>query len=186
MMSSQAKPLYAVVLEGMLVACMVLMVVMVFGNVVLRYGFNSGIAVSEEVSRLLFVWLTFLGAIVAMREKAHLGVDTLLRKLGPGGRRACALASQLLMLLCCAIVAWGGWRVTLVSLDSEAAVSGISNGWVYASVVVAAVGIGSILLHGLWRLLTGRVADDELVMVAESEERLPVPGEVAEQRKDTP
>lgn len=36
------------------------MVVMVFGNVVLRYAFNSGITVSEEVSRWLFVWITFL------------------------------------------------------------------------------------------------------------------------------
>ncbi len=44
------------------------MVVMVFGNVVLRYAFNSGIAISEEVSRWLFVWITFLGAIVAVRD----------------------------------------------------------------------------------------------------------------------
>ena len=46
------------------------MVVLVFGNVVLRYVFNSGIAVSEELSRWLMVWLTFLGAIVALREHA--------------------------------------------------------------------------------------------------------------------
>ena len=50
---------------------------MVFGNVVLRYAFNSGIAVSEELSRFFFVWLTFIGAIVAMRDGAHLGMDTL-------------------------------------------------------------------------------------------------------------
>lgn len=37
------------------------MVVLVFTNVVLRYALNSGIAVSEELSRWLFVWLTFLG-----------------------------------------------------------------------------------------------------------------------------
>ena len=95
------KPLYVKALEAALIVCMVLMVVLVFGNVVLRYGFNSGIAVSEEVSRLLFVWLTFLGAVLAMREKAHLGVDTLVRKLSPVGRRACAVTSQLLMLACC-------------------------------------------------------------------------------------
>ena len=57
------------------------MVILVFGNVVLRYGFNSGIAISEELSRWLLVWLTFLGAIVALREHAHLGVDTLVRAL---------------------------------------------------------------------------------------------------------
>ena len=51
----------------MIALCLALMVVMVFGNVVLRYGFNSGITVSEELSRWLFVWMTFLGAIVALR-----------------------------------------------------------------------------------------------------------------------
>ncbi len=49
------------------------MVVLVFGNVVLRYAFNSGITVSEELSRWLFVWLTFVGAVVALRDHAHLG-----------------------------------------------------------------------------------------------------------------
>ena len=44
------------------------MVVLVFGNVVLRYGFNSGITVSEELSRWLFVWMTFLGAIVGLQR----------------------------------------------------------------------------------------------------------------------
>ena len=48
------------------------MVLLVFGNVVLRYGFNSGITVSEEVSRWLFIWGTFMGAIVALREHGRL------------------------------------------------------------------------------------------------------------------
>ena len=63
------------------------MVVLVFGNVVLRYAFNSGITVSEELSRWLFVWLTFLGAIVALREHGHLGTEVLVSRLGPRGRQ---------------------------------------------------------------------------------------------------
>ena len=69
--------LYCALLKGVIALCLAVMVVLVFGNVVLRYGFNSGIAVSEELSRWLLVWLTFLGAIVAVREHAHLGVDSL-------------------------------------------------------------------------------------------------------------
>ena len=65
-------------LELLIVVSMVAMVFMVFGNVVLRYGFNSGIDVSDEMSRYCFVWLTYLGAMVAMREKGHLGVGTVL------------------------------------------------------------------------------------------------------------
>ena len=63
------------------VACLVAMVIMVFGNVVLRYALNSGILISEEMSRYCFIWLTYIGAMVAMREKGHLGVDTLVLRL---------------------------------------------------------------------------------------------------------
>ena len=77
---------YCKVLEAVIAVCLAVMVVMVFGNVVLRYGFNSGITVSEELSRWLFVWLTFLGAVVALREHAHLGTDMLVSRLPPAGQ----------------------------------------------------------------------------------------------------
>ncbi len=73
---------------GMVVA-LALMVVLVFGNVVLRYGFNTGITVSEELSRWLFVWITFMGAIVAMKEGTHLGSDTLVSRLSLAGKQTC-------------------------------------------------------------------------------------------------
>src|SRR5206468_2522969 len=73
------------VLSFVMVMFLALMVVMVFGNVVLRYGFNSGITVSEELSRWLFVWMTFLGALVAVRNHAHLGTDSLVGRLAEYG-----------------------------------------------------------------------------------------------------
>lgn len=56
---------------------------------VLRYAFNSGIAISEELSRLLFVWLIFPGAVLASAQRIHIGFDTLQRHAGPhrGGFR---------------------------------------------------------------------------------------------------
>jgi TRAP-type C4-dicarboxylate transport system permease small subunit len=86
------------VLEVLMAAALAIMVVLVFGNVVLRYGFNSGITVSEEVSRWLFVWLTFLGAIVAMREHAHLGSDMLVSRLPVIGKKICLVVGHVLML----------------------------------------------------------------------------------------
>src|SRR3982750_2551071 len=82
----------------LMVLSLAIMVVLVFGNVVLRYAFNSGITVSEEVSRWLFVWLTFLGAVVALHAHEHLGTDMLVGRLGPRGRRVCLGLAQLTML----------------------------------------------------------------------------------------
>src|SRR3982751_4080625 len=90
--------LYCGLLKAVIALCLAVMVVLVFGNVVLRYGFNSGITTSEELSRWLLVWLAFLGAIVAVREHSHLGVDTLVRKLGPAGKRICFIINHCLML----------------------------------------------------------------------------------------
>jgi TRAP-type C4-dicarboxylate transport system permease small subunit len=82
-------------LEGMLVGLLAVMVVIVFANVVLRFVFHSGIAQTEELSRYAFVWLTFIGAVVVLREEGHLGVDSYVRRLSPYGRMACRIASDL-------------------------------------------------------------------------------------------
>lgn len=171
------KSRFARTIDGLIVAGMACMALLVFGNVVLRYGFNSGITASEELSRLLFVWLTFLGAIVAMGEKAHLGVDTLVRRLSPSGKRLCLIVSDLLILTCCGIVAVGGWRQAVVNLDNVSPVTGIPNAWLYAGAVVAAVGIASYVVRSLWRAITGQLRDEELIQVAESEERLDSSGD---------
>ena len=81
-------------LELLVVVCMVAMVIMVFGNVVLRYAFNSGITISDEMSRYCFIWLTYIGAMVAMREGGHLGVDTLVKHLPVAGKKVCLFLSE--------------------------------------------------------------------------------------------
>ena len=78
---------YCKLLELLVALALALMVVMVFGNVVLRYAFNSGITVSEELARWFFVWLVFLGAVVGQRERAHLAVTMGIMPMSPIGRR---------------------------------------------------------------------------------------------------
>jgi len=154
----------------LMVVSLALMVVMVFGNVVLRYGFNSGITMSEELSRWLFVWMTFLGAIVAMRNHAHLGTDTLIARLPIGGRKLCFGLAHLLMLYMCWLMAQGGWQQTVINYGTTSAVMEASMAWFYASGVVFAVLAGIIVVHELFRLVTGRIAESELVGIVESEE----------------
>ncbi len=158
------------VLEALIALCLAVMVIMVFGNVVLRYVFNSGIAASEEVSRWLFVWLTFLGAIVALKEHAHLGTDMLVARLPRAGKVACLLASQLLMLGVTALLFHGSLAQVRINWDVEAPVTGAPMAVVYASGVVFAVPAALLLLTQLWQTLTGRLRDEDLVMVQESED----------------
>jgi TRAP-type C4-dicarboxylate transport system permease small subunit len=161
---------YCRALEALIAAALAVMVVLVFGNVVLRYAFNSGITVSEEISRWLFVWLTFLGAIVALRQRDHLGSDMLVSRLGPTGKKVCLVVGQLLMLYIAWLLFQGSLMQAQINADVQAPVTGASVAIFYASGVVFAVSAGMIILDDLFRVLTGRMSDDELVMVKESEE----------------
>jgi TRAP-type C4-dicarboxylate transport system permease small subunit len=161
---------YCRMLEGVIALLLAVMVVLVFGNVVMRYGFNSGITLSEEVSRWMFVWLTFLGAIVALKEHGHLGSDMLVSRLSPAGKKACLVLGHLLMLYITWLMFSGSLAQARINLDVEAPVSGASVGIFYASGVVFAVSAAVILLRDLWLVVSGQLSDEELVMVKESEE----------------
>ena len=157
-------------LEFLVVGCMIAMVIMVFGNVVLRYGFNSGITISEELSRWLLVWLTFLGAIVAVREHAHLGVDTLVRKLSPAGKRICFIVNYCLMLFADWLLLTGSWRQTIINLDDRAPATGLSLSIFYFAGVVFGVSAGIMLLYDLYRVVSGQASEADMVAIRESEE----------------
>ena len=161
---------YCRLLEWAIVLLLALMVVLVFGNVVLRYAANSGITVSEELSRWLFVWMTFLGAIVAIKEHAHLGTDMLVGRLGPKGKRICLVTGQALMLYTTWLLFSGSLAQARINWDVEAPVTGLSVAIFYSSGIVFAVSAGVLLLRELWRTVSGDLRDDELVMVQESED----------------
>ncbi len=162
--------LYCRAIKAVIALCLAVMVVLVFGNVVLRYVFNSGIATSEELSRWLLVWLTFLGAIVALRQHAHLGVDTLVRALPPRGRLICFIASYLLMLYADWLLTLGSWKQAVLTFADTAPASGISVGlFFYSSGVIFGVSAAVILAYDVVRVLSGAATEGELVTVRESD-----------------
>ena len=156
-------------LEFLVVACLVAMVVMVFGNVVLRWVFNTGITVSEEMSRYCFIWLTYIGAMVAMRENGHLGVDTLVRKLPLSGKKFCVFASEALMLFCNGLFLLGTWKMHELQVTNVSPVVGISMIWIYGIGYVVAVVMAIINLQKLYLLFTGQLREEDMVMVVDAE-----------------
>src|SRR4028119_1813588 len=161
---------YCRLLEWVIVAALAVMVVLVFGNVVLRYAFNSGITLSEELSRWLFVWLTFLGAIVALKEHGHLGSDLVVSRLPRLGKKICLVVGQLLMLYINWLVFRGALDQAIINWDVAAPVTGASMAIFYGVGVLFAVSAAALLLRDMWRVLSGSITDEDLVMVKESEE----------------
>jgi TRAP-type C4-dicarboxylate transport system permease small subunit len=156
-------------LEFLVVILMVAMVVMVFGNVFLRYAFNSGITISDEMSRYCFIWLTYIGAMVAMREGGHLGVDTLVKHLPRGGKKICLFLSETLMLYCNGLFMLGTWKMHDLQLTNVSPVAGLSMIWVFGIGYVASLVMGMMNIRVLYRLLSGRITEAELIQVVEAE-----------------
>jgi len=159
------------VIDGVIALLLAVMVVLVFGNVFLRYGFNSGITVSEELSRWLLVWLTFLGAIVALKEHAHLGVDALVRALPPVGKRVCFVVSHLLMLYADWLLLTGSWKQTIIGWGDRAPATGLSVGLFYGVGLIFGVSAAVILIYDLVRVLSGAATEADLVSVRDNEEQ---------------
>lgn len=165
-------------LEVLLVLLLAGMLIMVFGNVLLRWITDTalawgvalpipgGILISEEMSRYFFVWLTFIGAVVVMREGAHLGVDALVKAMGPKGRVAMMVISDLFILFCCVLFFWGTWRQAAVNASNVAPVSGMNMLWVFGVGFFTAGGIGLMVLLRIVRALTGRLMPHELDIFA--------------------
>ena len=161
--------LYCKALSFLMALALAMMVALVFGNVVLRYAFNSGITVSEEISRWLFVWLTFMGAVVALKEHGHLGTDVLISRLPPRGKKACLFLAQLAMLYVSWLLLSGSWQQARINLDVSAPVTGMPMAIFYGAGVFFAASALVLLLRELWRTASGQQREADLVMVRESE-----------------
>ena len=171
------------VLEIIMVLCMAVMLVMVFGNVMLRIFFNTGIDLSEEMPRFAFVWMTFLGAIVGLHKRAHLGVDMVVQALPVLGRKICWAISQAIMLVCSLYIFYGTWLQHDIIAGNASPVAQISTLWVYGVSYITGAAIAIICAANLVRLFLGMVEDDELIEVHEEglSEATEVERELAEQ-----
>lgn len=157
-------------LENLLILAFVVMIVMVFGNVVLRYLFDSGIIMSEEASRMIFVWLTFGGAFLVALEGGHLGMTAIVHMLGLRGRWYARILAEALSLGCMVLLAWGCWDQSVINLNNLSPVMGVPTAVFYIAGLACGLGIGAVNAVTLFRLLTGRLPPDQLITGAESEE----------------
>ncbi len=143
---------------ALMAACLAVMACSVFLNVVLRYGFGSGVAASEELSRLLFVWMVFIGAAAAYPAGEHMAFTSLvgLLRKRPLAFRLATLVIRLLVLLAAVLLGRGAWQQVVVGLDSTSVVLGYSAALLPLPALLCAAAIGAM---ALWEIVTARPLD---------------------------
>ena len=131
-----------------------LMVVFVFLNVVLRTFFNSGLTWSEELSRYLFVYVTYIGAISAMRANGHLGVDTLISRMKPQVQMVMYVVSQSLIAVIMGILIHGSYKMVIQNTASKTAALGIPYSVLYFAGIITGVSIAILAIANIAHAVT--------------------------------
>lgn len=139
----------------------------VFGNVILRYVFNSGLTWSEEISRYFFVWLVFLGAIAALKDKMHLGVDLVVKALPKNVQKVVFVISNILVLYILWIVIDGSWKMAVLNMNSTGPATGMPLSYLYGTGVVTGIWMMAIIITSVYKALKGETDDFVAVQTAD-------------------
>ena len=121
-------------LAVVLITLMSLMVVTVSWQVATRYLLNSPSSYTEELATYLLIWISLLGAAYALRVRAHLGIDIVVRRLGERRRRAAKVAAYgaIIVFSLVTLVFGGGWLVYVtLDLNQLSAAFQLPIGYVY-------------------------------------------------------
>ncbi len=155
------------------IACLLaLMGVFVFGNVALRYLFNSGLPWAEELSRFLFVWLIFMGAVGALKDGNHLGFTSLVQRLPGRAKTLVYMVSNVIVLCTLWLLFQGSVRITKLGWLNAAPATGIPMSFMYVAGAVSSALMGVVVLVNLYRAFFVPGAVDQLVVLKESEEEI--------------
>lgn len=160
------------VVDNVMAFFLALMGILVFGNVVLRYAFNSGITWAEEFSRFLFIWVIFMGAIGALKDNSHLGFSSLVQAMPPTLKKIFYVTSNVLMIICLWVLFDGSVNMTLLTAHSLAPATRIPLAFMYGVGILSSAGMFLIICCKLYRALFVKGAIDELVVMKESEDEV--------------
>jgi TRAP-type transport system small permease protein len=135
-----------------------LITVMVFTAAVMRF-FGHPLIWSIDMAQLLFIWLCFLGATRALREKGHLGVDVLVRHLPYRVRLVIETVITVIVIAFLVALAKEGADLTVLNRQRVYGDSGISYGFVTIAVPVGCLLLSSSLIYNAiiaWRARDGK------------------------------
>jgi TRAP-type C4-dicarboxylate transport system permease small subunit len=156
-----------------LIACfLAVMIVLVFMNVVLRYVFSKGFAWSEEIARLCFIYLVYLGSIGAMRDNRHLLIDSILMRVPLVAQKIIYALVQALIIWLMVILTRGSWGLVLQNLHDRWVATHFPTFLVYASGLVTGIAIGIIALANLYRLLILKIPVPELIAIRDEADEI--------------
>lgn len=151
--------------EILMAALLAVMVLLMFLNVVLRFAFSTGFVWSEEVTRLSFIYLVYLGTVAAFRDNRHLGVDTLLEHVPPAVQKVLYAVVQLIIIWVMWLLVQGSWDLAVQSRNDQWVATQYPRALIMGAGVVTGGAILLIALGNLYRLLVMKTPVADLLAI---------------------
>jgi len=140
---------------GLLLA---VMSIVVFLQVIYRYVFHASLPWSEEFARYLLIYLTFLGASVAVKKNAHIGVEAIVKLLPHSVAKAAEWIANVLSFLFFAILVVCGSKVVKVTLMQLSPAMKVKMGYIYLAIVIGGI---LMMIHLLARTFENNEVEGE-------------------------
>jgi C4-dicarboxylate transporter DctQ subunit len=151
--------------EGVISLLLASMTLLVFVEVVFRFGFNVGIHWSQEMTLLLSGWLVMFGVSYGIKVGSHIGVDALVKLFPSNVRRVVGIFAILLCLVYCGLFLVGSWtylgklKSIGIQLEDIPVPKWIANSILFGGMVMMVVR----LLDLLWAVIQGRAEGFKLL-----------------------
>ena len=140
------------------VVALTVMLTLVFSNVVLRYAFDSGIAAAEEIARISFIWCTFVGAVIALQQNAHIGIAGVRPFLSPVLQRVLDVVAIAVLVVVSVIMLIGSVEFLIGNLGGKTPILEIPIAVAFTALVVSALGMTLVFMARLWGAVSVLVA----------------------------
>lgn len=122
-----------------------------------RQVLNDPSTWSEELSKILFVWLSFSGSAFLFGERGHIAVDFIARKLPLAGQRILQVIAQIIVVLFAVLaMIWGGYLASSIAWNQQMTALPLTLGWVYVIIPIAGVFIAIFAVMDLIAVATGK------------------------------
>jgi C4-dicarboxylate transporter DctQ subunit len=167
--------------EAIISLLLVAMTLLVFWEVILRFGFGTGVSWGQEATLHLSAWFVLFGVSYGLKVGAHIGVDAFVQLFSPLGQRVLTGIAVILSLVYCGLFLYGSWiylaKMQMIGIELEDIEV---QTWVAHSILLIGFTFLSIrLLELLWRVIRGSATG--FPKVNEAEESLHLAQELREE-----
>ncbi len=105
-------------LEWFAMICLVLMTIVVFFDVILRYIFNQGMPWTQEIATLLLVWFSLTGMAIGIAEKIHISIEMFTAKCSPKVISILETINHILIAVFGIMMIWNGIQIMKITRNA--------------------------------------------------------------------